>query len=163
MKNIIIYIVLWFLMLLIVPVIFLGGCRNTNISVYEIKSPDAKRVLTFVTVNNFFEPLRPNMTNRIPEGIYMFYGSYRPGEPIPSEYLKLKFSDFPIGIVMDDIIKVCYWPIEVNKIVSRDKIIVYEDFISEEFNSVEKEYRNRTKDLRTSFSLDQIFREQEVK
>ena len=138
----------------IVPILLLfSSCINFKED-YYLESPDGQQVLTFVTVDNLIEPI---FSERMKSGIYMFLGHFESSKKLPNEYLKLKYSDFPIGILWNDTIAFSYRYIEENKFINSSRIAVYENVSRDKFMRLDSIYRTKSVSKKTTYFIDEIF------
>lgn len=150
--------------LLYVLIVFLllmtTSCVELARDYYQVKSPDGSQTLTFITVQNLIEPF--NKTKRLESGVYLFVGAYKDGMRLPPEYLKLEFSDLPLGIVWGIPIIFNYNYIEECRIKDKLEIIVFHDIRSSEYEALDSLYREKSGDYKTAFFLDEIFRNYKI-
>jgi hypothetical protein len=142
--------------------LMMSGCVELVRDYYHVKSPDESQILTFLIVSNMFE--QSKSSDALESGIYMFVGGYNKGMNLPSEYLKLSYSDYsPIGIVWGDTIRIAYNFIDKNTFCSKEKVVIYDKITDPEYESKASSYREKTSDVKTAYDLDEIFRKYEVR
>ena len=137
------------------------SCVELARDYYQVKSPDGSQTLTFMTVQNLIEPF--DSRKRLESGVYLFVGAYKDGMELPPEYLKLKFTDSPLGIVWEKPIAFNYNFIEDCRFDGSIDILVFRDIHSAEYEAIDSLYRVQTGDYKTAFFLDEIFRKFRVR
>lgn len=146
---------------LIVSLLMTTSCVELARDYYQVKSPDGSQTLTFISVQNLIEPF--NSRKRLESGVYLFVGAYKDGKGLPPEYLKLKFTDTPLGIVWESPIIFNYNYIEECRFEDNLEIMVFHDVRSSEYEVLDSLYRAKTGDYKTAFFLDEIFRKYKVR
>jgi hypothetical protein len=136
------------------------SCVELERDYYQVKSPDGSQTLTFISVQNLIQQF--NSGKRMESGVYLFVGAYRDGMGLPPEYLKLKFTDTPLGIVWANPIIFNYNYIEECRFEDNLEILVFQDVLSSEYEMLDSLYREKTGDYKTAFFLDEIFRKYKI-
>lgn len=131
--------------------LLLSGCIEITKEYYHVRAPENAQVLTFLNINYLFE------VGQLESGIYLFVGEYNKTSSLPKEYLKLKYSDFPLGIVWGDTIAFSYDFIEKNTFVTNKDLKVFNDVESLQYKEIDSLYRLNTGHKRTAYFLDKIF------
>lgn len=147
--------------LLFVSLLMITSCVELARDYYQVKSPDGSQTLTFMSVQNLIEPF--DSRKRLESGVYLFVGAYIDGMKLPPEYLKLKFTDTPLGIVWEKPIIFNYNYIEESRFEDNFEIVLFHDIQSSEYEALDSLYRAKTNDYRTAFFLDEIFRKFRVR
>jgi hypothetical protein len=147
--------------LLFVSLLMTSSCVELARDYYQVKSPDGSQTLTFMSVQNLIEPF--DSRKRLESGVYLFVGAYKDGMELPTEYLKLKFTDSPLGIVWENPIAFNYNYIEDCRFDGNLNIIIFRDIHSAEYESIDSLYRAKTGDYKTAFFLGEIFRKYQVR
>lgn len=146
---------------LLVSLLMTTSCVEIARDYYQVKSGDGSQTLTFMSVQNLIEPF--DSKTRLESGIYLFVGAYKDGMELPPEYLKLKFTDSPLGIVWEKPIAFNYNYIEDCRFNGSLDILVFRDIHSKEYGAIDSLYRAKTGDYKTAFFLSEIFRKYQVR
>jgi|SRR5690606_575559 len=128
-----------------------SSCNEITKEFYHVKSPDTTQVLTLLNIVYLFE------SGQLESGIYLFVGKYDKTSTLPKEYLKLKYSDLPLGIVWEDTIVFSYDFIEKNMLTTNKDLKVFDDVGSLQYKKIDSLYRLKTGHKRTAYFLDEIF------
>ncbi len=147
--------------LFFVSLLMTTSCVELARDYYQVKSPDGSQTLTFMSVQNLIEPF--DSSKRLESGVYLFVGAHKDGMKFPPEYLKLKFTDSPMGIVWEKPIVFNYNYIEDCRFKDIFEILVFHDIQSSEYEVLDSLYREKTGDYKTTFFLDEIFRKYKVR